>query len=322
MAAHDNLRGQCASCHQPWHGPASDRCVACHGDIVDVNPHGGYDVTSDSGLIDGRTLHYLTRDNEITCLSCHTEHRGRVVDLNTTATFNCAWCHKHPSIDGVDEHTRPIMKRGMTTQPAFVQPFNHFEHKLLIASHYAADTRRLQMRIVPCRTADAAAQARPDEFSTGSGCAGSGCHLAPQDSFMQMPASIGPAPRDDCVLAELSSHEYGLRAFGGPSRDVLARPVISRCRPARRPMMPTRSRSRIASNATHISRPPPAAGVRSARRDDQLAKHWHRLAAAPIASGNSVTACGQCHLFHTHGPLMKKDFVGTRRRRCRTLSLI
>jgi len=86
IAAHANLRGQCASCHLSWHGPASDRCVACHGDIVDVNPHGGYDVTSDSGLIAGRELRFLTRNSEITCLSCHTEHLGRVVDQNTTAT--------------------------------------------------------------------------------------------------------------------------------------------------------------------------------------------------------------------------------------------
>ena len=42
----------------------------CHGDIADVNPHGGYDVTDDTGLIAGRTLKFLTRDNEITCLSC------------------------------------------------------------------------------------------------------------------------------------------------------------------------------------------------------------------------------------------------------------
>src|ERR1700681_1867866 len=88
MAAHANLRGQCAACHRPWRGPANDRCIACHGNIEDVNPHGGFVVGAD----------------EITCLSCHVEHRGSVVDLNTSATFNCEWCHKHTSIEGVPEH--------------------------------------------------------------------------------------------------------------------------------------------------------------------------------------------------------------------------
>src|SRR3984893_17248405 len=94
MAAHANLRGQCAACHQPWHGPESDRCIACHGDIADVNPHGGFVVTSDTGLIAGHKLFVVGAD-EITCLSCHEEHRGSVVDLSTSATFNCEWCHQH-----------------------------------------------------------------------------------------------------------------------------------------------------------------------------------------------------------------------------------
>ena len=180
MSAHANLRGQCAACHQAWHGPANDRCIACHGDITDVNPHGGYDVTSDTGLIAGHKL-FVIADNELSCLSCHSEHRGRVVDLNTTATFNCAWCHKHPSIDAVDEHTVPVMKRGPTTHGAFARPFNHFAHKLLIDSHYPP--MPAGFKCDSCHLVPATLPLKPERMSLRwASCAGVGCHISPQDS--------------------------------------------------------------------------------------------------------------------------------------------
>ena len=309
IAAHANLRSQCASCHQPWHGPASERCVACHGDIVDVNPHGGYDVTSDSGLIAGRELRYLTRNSEITCLSCHTEHQGRVVDLNTTATFNCAWCHKHPSISEVDEHTVALMKRGATAHTGFLRPFNHFQHKLLIGSHVPAISGGFKCE--SCHAVTPNLPLKPDRMSfRWAGCAGSGCHLAPQDSYVQLPASIGPAP-ETILYAPKILH---LDAVFAHSVGHLATP----CETCHLSMAMSKAPSDEASKEVencfkcHAHQPSsvPTAGTHSAQATLEWLGSDNAMAAVTSASGKTITACGGCHLFHTHGPLMKTDFVG------------
>src|SRR5260370_16335121 len=33
LEAHAQLSGQCTACHQPWHGPPSDRCISSHPGI-------------------------------------------------------------------------------------------------------------------------------------------------------------------------------------------------------------------------------------------------------------------------------------------------
>jgi thioredoxin reductase (NADPH) len=310
IAAHANLRGQCASCHLSWHGPASDRCVACHGDIVDVNPHGGYDVTSDSGLIAGRELRFLTRNSEITCLSCHTEHLGRVVDQNTTATFNCAWCHKHPSINGVDEHTVAIMKRGATRQTDFLKPFNHLEHKLLIGSHVPAMPNGFQCE--SCHVVAPILPLKPEQMSfRWAGCAGAGCHLAPQDSFVKLPASIGPAP-DTISYTPRILH---LDAVFAHSVGHLTTPCETCHLAMAMSKAPNDAASKQVENCfkCHAHQPSavPAANTRRAHATLEWLGTDTAMAAVPSTSGKTITACGGCHLFHTHGPLMKKDFVGT-----------
>jgi thioredoxin reductase len=303
LAAHVNLRGQCATCHRPWHAPASDRCIACHGDIADVNPHGGYDVTSDSGLIAGHKL-IVTADHELTCLSCHSEHRGSVVDLNTTATFDCAWCHKHPSIGEVDEHTVPVMQRGVTIHGAFVRPFNHFLHKLLIASHVPPMSAGFQCD--SCHVVSAALPLKPERMSfRWASCAGNGCHIAPQDSFMRLPAALGASP----VLIAYAPKFLHLNAVFAHSVGHLATP----CEGCHLSMASSRSPNDVSAKAVencfkcHAHQPPPAApGGR-----EHAALGWLRAAnayAALHSEARSVTACGGCHPFHIHGPLQKSDF--------------
>lgn len=304
MSAHSNLRGQCAACHQPWQGPANDRCIACHGDIADVNPHGGYDVTSDSGLIAGRKL-FVVADNELTCLSCHTEHRGRIVDLNATATFNCAWCHKHPSIGEVDEHTVAVMRRGATSHPAFAQPFNHYAHKLLIAAHVPALPDGFKCE--SCHAVAATLPLKPERMSLRwASCAGAGCHLAPQDLFMQMPAAIGPAPTSIAYAPKI----LHLNAAFAHSAGHLATP----CETCHFSMATSRSPNDAASKAVencfkcHAHQATPATPLEPARTGSGWPVAGNAYAAATSAGARSVTACGPCHTFHIHGPLQMSDF--------------
>jgi len=135
LKAHAQLEGTCTSCHQPWRGPSNARCINCHGDISDSNKHSGVDATGDSGLMPGRHL-ALTSLNNISCLSCHTEHQGRVVDIKVTAAFACQFCHQHPAINAVPEHSVEQMKRQFLVRHLYVKSFNHDEHRLLITSAY------------------------------------------------------------------------------------------------------------------------------------------------------------------------------------------
>jgi thioredoxin reductase len=303
MSAHANLRGQCAACHQPWHGPANQRCIACHGDIADVNPHGGYDVTSDSGLISGHKLFTIGRDNELTCMSCHTEHRGSIVDLNATATFNCAWCHQHTSIGTVDEHNVAVMKRGATAHAEFAQPFNHFEHKLLIQSHVPVMPDGFKCE--SCHVVPATLPLKPERMSLRwASCAGNGCHIAPQDSFMQMPAAIGPTP----TLIAYAPKILHLNAVFSHSAGHLATP----CASCHFSMATSRNPNDAASKAVencfkcHAHQAAPAVPVEHARADGGGLLAGTAYAAA--AGAATVTACGACHPFHTHGPLQASDF--------------
>jgi thioredoxin reductase (NADPH) len=308
MAAHANLRGQCATCHQPWHGPANGRCIACHGDIADVNPHGGYDVTSDTGLIAGFKL-AVTGDNELACLSCHSEHQGRVVDLNTTATFNCAWCHKHPSIDAVDEHTVAVMNRGATTQGAFVQTFNHDLHKLLIETHVPA--MPAGFKCDSCHVVPATLPLKPEQMSfRWASCAGAGCHIAPQDSFMQMPAAVGASP----VLIAYTPKFLHLNAVFAHSTGHLA----TACETCHYGVATSKSLNDSASKEVencfkcHAHQATPAT---VAAPPAQAAIGWletgNAFAAATGGQAKSVTACGSCHPFHIHGVMQKNDFSTT-----------
>ncbi len=307
MSAHANLDGQCASCHQPWHGPLNQRCVACHGDIADVNPHGGYDVTSDSGLIAGHKLK-VDKYNDLICLSCHTEHRGRVVDLNTTATFNCTWCHKHPSIEAVQEHRPLFMNRRTTIHGAFAKPFNHLEHKRLIASHLPALPQGFKCE--SCHVVTPTRPRKPEQMSfRWSSCAGAGCHLTPQDSYMQMPAAIGPAPK----LIAYNPKFLHLDAVFVHSAGHLATPCENCHFAIAKSESPNDSASKQVENCFNCHAHQ-AAPQRPAIHPADATPIWLSpgiaFAATSVAKDKAVIACGECHLLHVHGPLAKNDFAG------------
>src|SRR5580704_6967005 len=84
LAAHAGFDSKCAGCHRPWHRVDNSGCIACHGDFAANNPHGGYYVFDDKdGLIAGR--HLVTFKDNLSCLSCHSEHQGRNANVRVQA---------------------------------------------------------------------------------------------------------------------------------------------------------------------------------------------------------------------------------------------
>ena len=83
---HRKFEAQCAACHEPWHGATNAGCLDCHGDMSS-NKHAGTKLADkDSGLMPG--IHLAGLKGELACLSCHTDHRGRVPDFEADG-----WAH-------------------------------------------------------------------------------------------------------------------------------------------------------------------------------------------------------------------------------------
>jgi thioredoxin reductase len=307
LRAHAHLDSNCAACHQPWHGPANQNCISCHGDITDGNSHGGVDVSDqDIGFMPGKHL-AVTRLNNLSCLSCHDEHRGRKVDVNVTAAFACTFCHKHPAIGKVPEHVVPTMARKFFVRHLFKRRFNHYQHKLLVTSHYPPIAGGFAC--VSCHLVDPVRPGTPDRMSfKWSGCGGAGCHIAPQDNFMQMPASEGPSPITIQYSGVVSVRHINASFTHSPGH------LRSACEECHFKITTSKNPVDAASLAIkqcftcHAHQP----GVAAASSADP-AGHTLRAAVAyaapsPTHRENLVTACGDCHLFHTYGVVPMKDF--------------
>jgi thioredoxin reductase (NADPH) len=306
--AHAQLSGDCAACHQPWRGPFNQGCINCHGDITDTNPHGGFDVTDEtSGLLPGRKLTVTSSEN-LSCLSCHREHLGRVVDVNVIATFACTYCHKHPAIGKVPEHIVPAMSRNFFVRHLFKKIFDHYQHQVLIKS----DSPPIAggFNCTSCHLVKPVKPGAPEQMSfKWSGCAGLGCHITPQDNFMQMPASVGPSPvtiaysgvnpvrHINAVFTHSPGHlrsaceecHYQVAASTNP--DDNASLAIKQC------------------FTCHEHQPVPSAKAMASVPPPTVSAHDVAYAATvPAASEKSVVACHDCHLFHTYGVVPLKDF--------------
>lgn len=335
MAAHAQLEGQCRSCHRAWHGPVSQRCVACHGDITDVNKHGAMDMSDElTAILPGRHL-LLDENNYLVCLSCHSEHQGRVVDVSATAAFACTWCHHHSSIKAVDEHVAPIVQRPEQPANNFIQPFNHKQHQALIESHHPA--RPGGFACTSCHIVKAVTPRIPPQKDAmsfrWSSCAGSGCHITPQDKYLQLPASVGAKP----ATLPYSARVFHINAVFVHSRGHLASPCVT-CHasiPASTAPDDDASLNVVQCFTCHAHQAPPAVANRTTEAlfvspingTIQLAGRMpassdanHALAGwlaggvalaadSPSAPRDKrVVACGQCHPFHYHGVVLANDF--------------
>lgn len=308
LAAHRQLSGDCTTCHRPWYGPLNDKCVRCHGNLRDENRHSGLDVSeTDIGLIAGRML-VVSATGTLECLSCHGEHQGAAVEVKAAASLACTWCHKHPTIGTVAEHLVPIMQRQFSIRHLFRRQFNHYEHELLIESHYP----RLAggFACVSCHTTPAVKPGEHERMSLKwSGCAGMGCHIAPQDSFMQIPALAGrpaiitysavvPVRHINAVFVHSAGHlesrcaECHLSVTASTSPDDANSLAIKQC---------------FTCHAHQA-----AAAKKQAEVAESHNRLFDRMAFAPAAMHRwhePVVACRECHLFHTYGVVPLRDFL-------------
>jgi thioredoxin reductase (NADPH) len=301
LAAHSALDSKCAGCHRPWHAVDNSGCIACHGDFGNNgNPHAGYYVFDDKeGLIAGRRL--ATFKDNLGCLSCHSEHRGREVDVRAQAAFACTWCHNHPTIAAVGQHRGTTLARHDSASQMFKQPFNHYQHRLLMMLQ--AGNFPNGFDCVTCHQVTAVAPGAPDKMTIAwRPCAF--CHQTPQVPSLGLPASLGASPAALPYTGVVRT--LHVNAVFNHSRGHLQTPCAQCHLKVSESARPDDANSLLVSQCftCHAHQETPASPAERAAKASVGA-----LQGAALAEQTPrVTSCGQCHWFHFHGALPVADF--------------
>ncbi len=162
---HASFEGQCASCHEPWRPLTNSGCVDCHGNYVPANPHRSAKMTGEKpDLVAGRVIRVFldpaSHADAMSCLSCHTEHRGRQPNLAITAATNCTFCHPHVTIDESTPHTRRELQRPTGSRLAFRSAFVHSKEFQFLK------LRDRSIRRLPCESCHRLVKPGPDKPET------------------------------------------------------------------------------------------------------------------------------------------------------------
>lgn len=308
LAAHAGFDTQCAACHRPWHGVDNRGCIACHGDFSQNNPHGGYDVTDTTdGLIAGKHL-VVFKGNTLSCLSCHSEHHGRAADVHVQAAFSCAWCHKHPTLRSVAKHGGPTLSRHESGNQMFQQPFNHYQHRLLMGLQAEAFPKGFEC--ATCHQVNAVASGTADRMTiTWAACVH--CHANPQASDLGLPAALGQSP----VALPYSGvvRTLHVNAVFNHSQAHLQTPCAQCHLKVSDSANPGDENSLLISQCFTCHAHQEKAAVEQARSASAPEARHPAIALiegiAMAAEERRVVACGQCHWFHSHGPVPTVDFT-------------
>lgn len=195
VEAHQKTGDDCFSCHQPFGGLPSDKCIACHP-VAEI----GKDA-----LPDERPTLFHEALNEMECVECHSEHMGRNAHLAMSGfehtlvpgsiVADCNRCHAKPTDD---LHAQLPDKCAACHDTQGWKPARGFDHALLSAASRAdcagchrrpADT--LHERIKgDCASCHATSAWKPATFDHGllssaekNDCAT--CHRSPVDDLHQ-----------------------------------------------------------------------------------------------------------------------------------------
>src|SRR5262245_15351415 len=92
-SSHSPIETRCDQCHQVGRNVADVRCERCH------DP-GGADRLTHAGhvLFGSGDPHKAAAAATVTCVPCHTDHRGRKVAVKTVDDRDCGGCHTFASL--------------------------------------------------------------------------------------------------------------------------------------------------------------------------------------------------------------------------------
>jgi len=97
-SSHSPIEGRCEQCHTVGRGVADVRCERCH------DPGGADRFTHQGHVLFGSgNSRKAEAAPEVACAVCHTEHRGRAVEVKRTDDRDCAQCHQFSTLRGHPE---------------------------------------------------------------------------------------------------------------------------------------------------------------------------------------------------------------------------
>jgi hypothetical protein len=200
------------------------------------------------------------------------------------------------------------MQRRFSVRHLFERPFDHYEHKLLCESGKLPIGR--SFICTSCHDVVPVEPGQPERMSIKwAGCAGAGCHIVPQDRFMELPPSVGARP----VMIPYSGIV--------PVRHInavfvhSAHHLQSRCEQCHMMVVASRNPDDTDSLAIRQCFDCHAHQANSSREQAQATQDRKQvirrnlfLRAAILRSAQRIVACGDCHLFHVYGVVPSRDF--------------
>ena len=201
IPGHDKLNSDCFSCHGPFTGASSERCVTCHK----PNDIGRLTTTQQpiSKPLTSTPFHQKLVSHD--CVACHSDHAGVKrfrpqghFDhdlLNTGAREQCQNCHKSPA-DSLHQQITGNCKQCHTLDKWAPATFDH-------AKHFAFD-RDHTTQCATCHVRN--------DYSRYT-CYG--CHEHTPEKIRREHIEEGIRKFDNCVECHRSADEHDIRGDHG-----------------------------------------------------------------------------------------------------------
>lgn len=138
LKGHEKLNTSCLSCHEPFAGTTTARCITCHKpDEIGIRNTVGDLLPKDTARV---IFHKGLAGNS--CKECHTDHKGadaskairtfRHASLTTALRKNCSACHK----DQIPDNPLHRYAKGNCSECHTTKKWRPaaFDHKQLAAS--------------------------------------------------------------------------------------------------------------------------------------------------------------------------------------------
>jgi hypothetical protein len=132
--SHQKLNNECLSCHKPFGGISSEKCISCHS-LKDI---GKNNLEKDT-----KPLFHQHLSNQ-KCSSCHSEHQGLIPEhriggfkhelLSPTIVNNCINCHKKPK-DNFHKAINDNCNKCHSTSKWMPSTFDHSAYFILDQNH-------------------------------------------------------------------------------------------------------------------------------------------------------------------------------------------
>jgi hypothetical protein len=92
-SSHSPIETRCEQCHTVGHGVADVRCERCH------DPGGADRFTHQGHVLFGSgNPHKAATAPTVACAACHTDHRGRAMEVKRIDDRDCAGCHEFSAL--------------------------------------------------------------------------------------------------------------------------------------------------------------------------------------------------------------------------------